>query len=65
MTSPLRSMQKSMSISGMDTRSMFRKRSKIRLNLMGSMSVISIVYETMEPAADPLPGPTMMPWPFA
>ena len=39
-TSPRLSMQKSISISGMLTRSGFRNRSKIKVYLIGSMSVI-------------------------
>ncbi len=60
-TSPRRFMQKSMSISGIDTRSGFRKRSKSNSFCSGSMSVISMQYATSEPAADPRPGPTGMP----
>ena len=41
-TSPRRFMQKSMSISGMLTRSGFRKRSNSRPYCSGSMSVIAI-----------------------
>ena len=40
MTSPRRRSQKSMSISGSDTRSGFRKRSKIRSYSIGSTSVM-------------------------
>ena len=58
MTSCLLSMQKSTSISGMLTLSGFRNLSKIRLYLIGSISVISRLYATMLPAAEPLPGPT-------
>ena len=39
-SSPRRRMQKSMSISGMETRSGFRKRSKSRLYCRGSTSVM-------------------------
>ena len=53
-------MQKSMSISGIDTRSGFRKRSNSRSFCSGSMSVIPITYATSDPAADPRPGPTGM-----
>ena len=42
MTSPRRFMQKSMSMSGIDTRSGFRKRSKSSSFCSGSMSVISM-----------------------
>ena len=57
-TSPRRFMQKSMSMSGMLTRSGFRKRSNSSSCCSGSMSVISMQYATSEPAADPRPGPT-------
>ena len=40
MTSPRRRSQKSMSMSGSDTRSGFRKRSKMRSKSIGSTSVI-------------------------
>ena len=53
-------MQKSMSISGIDTRSGFRKRSKSNSCCSGSMSVMPSAYETSDPAADPRPGPTGM-----
>ena len=42
----------------MDTRSGFKKRSKSRSYLIGSILVIQRQYATTEPAADPLPGPT-------
>ncbi len=61
MTSPRRRSQKSTSISGMDTRSMFRKRSNSRLYGMGSRLVMRSDHATSEPAADPRPGPTGMP----
>ena len=57
-TSPRLSIQKSISISGMLTRSGFRNRSKIKVYLVGSISVIFRQYETRLPAAEPLPGPT-------
>ena len=53
--------EKSMSMSGMDTRSGFRKRSNSRPYRSGSTSVMSSAYETIEPAAEPRPGPTAMP----
>ena len=62
MTSSRRSTQKSVSISGIEMRSGLRKRSKIRLNLSGSRSVIFKQYETTEPTAEPRPGPTGMSW---
>src|SRR5213593_1993714 len=58
MTSPRRFMQKSMSMSGMEMRSGFRKRSKSNSCCRGSRSVIPSEYETSEPAAEPRPGPT-------
>ena len=54
-------MQKSISISGMVTRSGFRKRSKSRPYSSGSISVMRRAYATRLPAADPRPGPTGMP----
>ena len=62
MTSPRRSMQKSMSMSGGLTRSGLRNRSKISPKRNGSMSVMPRMYATSEPAADPRPGPTGMPF---
>ncbi len=59
-TSPLLVSAKSKSISGGSTRAGFKKRSKIRLYLIGSRLVISKRYATNEPAADPLPGPTII-----
>ena len=56
------SSSKSMSISGILMRSGFRNRSKISPYLIGSMSVIPRQYATRLPAADPRPGPTIMPW---
>ena len=52
-------------MSGMVTRSGFRKRSKYRLYFTGSRSVMFRQYDTMDPAAEPRPGPTGMPWPLA
>ena len=51
-------MQKSISISGIDIRSGLRNLSNSKLYFIGSTSVIPVVYATIEPAADPLPGPT-------
>jgi hypothetical protein len=50
-------MQKSMSKSGIDTRSGFRKRSKRRLYGMGSRSVMRIAYATIDPRPSRAPGP--------
>ncbi len=58
MTSSRRSTQKSVSISGIEIRSGFRNRSKMRLYLSGSKSVIFKQYEITEPTAEPRPGPT-------
>lgn len=56
-TSSRRASQKLTSISGMETRSGLRKRSKSRLCLIGSMSVMRVQKATREPAADPdVPG---------
>ena len=60
-TSPRRSKQKSTSMSGIDTRSGFRKRSNSRSYLSGQTSVIRSAYATNEPAAEPRPGPTGIP----
>ena len=65
MTSSRRFMQKSTSKSGIDTRSGLRKRSNSSLNSIGSMSVMRIAYATAEPAPEPRPGPTGMPWSLA
>ena len=45
----------------MEIRSGFKKRSNNKPNLMGSNPVIPSEYETKEPAAEPLPGPTRIP----
>ena len=44
----------------MDIRSGFKKRSNNREYFIGSISVILSVYATIEPAALPLPGPTII-----
>ncbi len=62
MTSSRRSTQKSVSISGIEIRSGFKKRSKNKLNFSGSRSVIFRQYATTEPTAEPRPGPTGMSW---
>ena len=54
-----------MSKSGMETRSGFKKRSKSRPYWIGSTSVINKDHATIEPAPDPLPGPTGIDWDFA
>ena len=51
-------MQKSISISGILTRSGFRNLSKRSPYLSGSTSVIRREYATRLPAAEPRPGPT-------
>ena len=61
-TSPRLSIQKSISISGMLTLSLFKNLSNMRLYLIGSISVICRQYATIEPAAEPLPGPTVIPF---
>ena len=60
-TSTRRRSSKSMSTSGMETRSGLRNRSKIRPCGIGSRSVMPMAYATIEPAAEPRPGPTAMP----
>ena len=61
----LPSSSKSISISGSDILSGLRNLSKRRLYFIGSILVIPIQYATTEPAADPLPGPTVTPNSFA
>ncbi len=51
-----------MSMSGICTRSGFKKRSKMSPYRSGSRSVIRSAYETTDPAADPRPGPTRIPF---
>ncbi|MNT49077.1 hypothetical protein D3C72_1859050 [compost metagenome] len=53
--------QKSMSKSGIETRSGFRKRSNSSAYLSGSRSVMPSAYATSEPAPEPRPGPTGTP----
>jgi hypothetical protein len=55
------SWQKSMSKSGIDTRSGFRKRSKSSAYGIGSRSVMPSANATMLPAPEPRPGPTGTP----
>ena len=57
-TRSLFSSQKSISKSGIDILSGFKNLSKIRLNFIGSTSVIDKHHATKEPAPEPLPGPT-------
>ena len=52
---------KSRSISGIEIRSGFRKRSNNKPCFIGSSAVIPSAYETKEPAAEPRPGPTRIP----
>ena len=49
-----------MSMSGIEIRLGFRKRSKSRSYRIGSRSVIRRLYATAQPAALPRPGPTRM-----
>ena len=51
-----------MSKSGMDTRSGFRNRSNSRPKRRGSRPVMVSDQATSEPAPEPRPGPTGMPW---
>ena len=60
-TKSLFSSQKSISKSGIEILSGLRNLSKIRLYLIGSISVIDKHHATREPAPDPLPGPTGIP----
>ena len=64
-TSPRRRSSKSMSMSGMDSRSGLRNRSKISPCAIGSSSVMPSAYAISAPAADPRPGPTGTPFCFA
>ena len=54
-----------MSMSGIDLRPGFRNLSKRSPYRIGSTSVISRQYAASEPAAEPRPGPTWMPFVFA
>ena len=56
---------KSVSISGIVTRSGFKNLSNSKLYFKGSTSVIPKQYETKEPAAEPRPGPTKILFCFA
>ena len=56
---------KSISISGIETRAGFRKRSNSRSYCSGSTFVMPSAYATMLPAALPRPGPTGTPRRFA
>ena len=60
-TRPLPSSSKSVSISGKDIRSGFRKRSNSRSYFIGSILVMPRQYATTDPAAEPRPGPTSTP----
>ena len=64
-TRSLFSSQKSTSKSGIDILSGFKNLSNIKLNLIGSISVIERHQATSDPAPDPLPGPTGMLFFFA
>ena len=64
-TRPRLAWQKSISKSGMETRSGFRKRSNSSAYFNGSRSVIFSAYATSEPAPEPRPGPTGQPFCFA
>ena len=61
-TLSLFSSQKSISKSGIEILSGFKNLSKIKSNSIGSKSVISKLYATSEPAPEPLPGPTGIPF---
>jgi len=47
------------------TLSGFKNLSKIKPYFIGSISVIPIAYASIEPAPEPRPGPTGIPWLFA
>ena len=64
-TRPRLAWQKSISKSGMDTRSGLRNRSNSSAYFKGSRSVILSEYATSEPAPEPRPGPTGQPLFFA
>ncbi len=64
-TRSLFSSQKSISKSGIEILSGFKNLSKIKLNLIGSTSVIERHQATRDPAPEPLPGPTGMSLLFA
>ncbi len=49
-----------MSISGNDFLPVFKNLSKIKPYLIGSMPVMPKQYETIEPAAEPLPAPVLI-----
>ena len=51
----------SVSISGIEIRSGFKNLSNSKLYLSGFNSVIPKLHATIEPAADPLPGPIGIP----
>ena len=59
-TLSLFSSQKSISKSGIEIRSGFKNLSKIKSNLIGSISVMERDQATNEPAPEPRPGPTGM-----
>ena len=59
--SPRRRSSKSMSMSGIETRSGLRNRSKSSPCAIGSSSVMPSAYAISAPAAEPRPGPTRMP----
>ena len=64
-TRSLFSSQKSISKSGIEILSGFKNLSNIKLNFIGSTSVIERHQATNEPAPDPLPGPTGISFFFA
>ena len=54
-----------MSISGSSFLPLFKKRSNNKPYFSGSIPVIPKQYDTIEPAADPLPAPVLIPFDFA
>ena len=65
MTSPRRTSLKSMSKSGIEILSGFKKRSNSKSNSRGSILVILSAKATIEPAPEPRPGPTAIALSFA
>ena len=65
MTSSRLSVQKSISKSGIEIRSGFKNRSNRRSCSIGSTLVMDSAQATKDPAPEPLPGPTGIPFSFA
>ena len=65
MTSFLYLSSKSISISGSSFLPLFKKRSNNKPYFSGSIPVIPKQYDTIDPAAEPLPAPVLIPFDFA